>query len=410
MGADSRHILIVGAGHAGGLAAVTLRQAGHAGPVTLIGSETYPPYERPPLSKELLAGDIPLEKTFLKPLAFYEENGIALRLGETATSIDRAARRVELRDGEAVSYDVLLLATGARARRLTLPGADHPRVLYLRDIADSLALREKLAPGLHLVVIGAGFIGLEAAAVAKQRGCDVTVLEMQAAPLQRVAAPEIGNLMGELHRRNGVRLLTGHGLTGIAPSGDGLRLTLTSGETVAADLVLAGIGAQPNTELASAAGLEVEDGIVVDEFGRTSDPAIHAAGDVTRHFNPLLGRRIRLEAWQNAQNQAVAVAKIMAGGNAPFAEVPWFWTDQFGVNLQIAGVPESWDALAWRGAPSDQAFTVFYVKDGVPVGCTTWNNGRDMRAARALIAQRRPVDGKRLADRTVKLQDLAKET
>jgi 3-phenylpropionate/trans-cinnamate dioxygenase ferredoxin reductase component len=409
MSAASRHILILGAGHAGGVASAALRQAGHQGPITLVGNETWPPYERPPLSKELLAGAIPVEKTFLRPLAFYEENGIALRLGETAAAIDRKARRVELMSGETLSYDALLLTLGARARRLAVPGADHPRVLYLRDIADSLALREKLAPGTRLAVIGAGFIGLEVAAVAKKRGCDVTVLEMQKTPLQRVTAPEIGNYMAALHRRNGVTIETGTALARIEPKGDGLSLRLASGGTTEADIVLAGIGAQPNTELAAASGLAIEDGVVVDEFGRTSDPNIYAAGDVTRHFNPLLGRRIRLESLQNAQNQALAVAKAMAGGREPFAEIPWFWTNQFDVNLQMAGAPDKWDALAWRGDVADKAFTVFYMHGGEPVGCNTVNNGRDMRAARELIARRRPVDGKRLADKMVKLQDLAKE-
>jgi 3-phenylpropionate/trans-cinnamate dioxygenase ferredoxin reductase component len=409
MSASSRHILILGAGHAGGVASAALRRAGHQGPITLVGSETWLPYERPPLSKELLAGIIPVEKTFLRPLAFYEENGIALRLGETVAAIDRKMRRVELISGESLSYDSLLLTLGARARRLAMPGANHPRVLYLRDIADSLALREKLAPGTRLAVIGAGFIGLEAAAVAKKRGCDVTVLEMQKAPLQRVAAPEIGNYMAALHRRNGVTVETGVTPVRIEPKDGGLSLSLASGETVEADILLAGIGAQPNTELAAASGLAIEDGVVVDEFGRTSDPDIYAAGDVTRHFNPLLGRRIRLESWQNAQNQAFAVAKAMAGGREPFAEIPWFWTDQFDVNLQMAGAPDKWDALAWRGDVGDKAFTVFYMRGGVPVGCNTVNNGRDMRAARELIARRRPVDGKRLADKTIKLQDLTKE-
>jgi 3-phenylpropionate/trans-cinnamate dioxygenase ferredoxin reductase subunit len=406
---DSRHILILGAGHAGGVAAATLRQAGFAGKVTLLGSELRPPYERPPLSKEVLAGTAPAEKTYLRPLAFYAEAGISLRLGETASAIDRKTQRVTLSSGETVPYDALLLTLGARARRLPIPGGDHKHVFYLRDIADSLALRDRLESIKRLAVIGAGFIGLEAAAVAIRRGVAVTVLEVQREPIQRVAAPEIGRFLAGLHRGNGVDLRTGVGANAIEESGGELHLALSSGESLAADNALIGIGARPNTELADASGLAVEDGVLVDEFGRTSDPNIYAAGDVTRHWNPLLKRKIRLESWQNAQNQAIAVAKAMIGGREAFAEIPWFWTDQYDVNLQMAGAPESWDSLAWRGNPAEKSFAVFYLKDGKPVACNTVNNGRDMRFARDLIAKGREIDPVRLADKTVKLQDLARE-
>jgi|SRR5579863_3019106 len=409
MTSTAQHIVIVGAGHAGGVAAATLRQVGFSGAITLIGSEPHPPHERPPLSKEFLAGAIPVEKTYLRPLAFYAENGIAFRPGETAIAIDRKAQRIALRNGESVPYDALLLTTGARARRLSLPGAEHSRVLYLRDIRDSLALRELLQVGSRIAVIGAGFIGLEAAAVARKRGAAVTVVEMQREPLQRVCPSEIGHFMAELHRRNGVELLTGVALTGVESDGDALVLRTGDGNAIAADVVLAGIGAQPNVEIAQDAGLTVEDGILTDEFGRTSDPQIFAAGDVTRHYNPLLGRKLRLEAWQNAQNQAIAVAKLMAGGEQPYAEVPWFWTDQYDVNLQIAGAPIRWGTLAWRGSTGDKAFTVFGLEDGKPVAAITVNNGRDMRPVRELIARRRTIDPARLMDPKVKLQDLARE-
>lgn len=410
MSETAPHIVIVGAGHAGGVAAATLRQTGFAGAITLIGSERHPPHERPPLSKELLAGAIPVEKTYLRPAAFYAENRIDFRPGETVTAIDRKAQRIALANGGALPYDALLLTTGARARRLSVPGADHPRVLYLRDIADSLALREHLKPGVRIAVVGAGFIGLEAAAAARKRGATVAVLEVQREPLQRVCPPEIGHFMADVHRRNGVDLRTAADIAAIVEADGALALRDADGSTVAADIVLAGIGAQPNIELAQAAGLAVDNGVVTDEFGRTSDPHIFAAGDVARHFNPLLGRKIRLEAWQNAQNQAIAVAKIMAGGDQPYAEVPWFWSDQYDINLQIAGAPEHWGQLIWRGGPTDKAFTVFAANDGMPIAAITMNNGRDMRAARDLITRRRPVDPARLADVAVKLQDLAKES
>jgi NADPH-dependent 2,4-dienoyl-CoA reductase/sulfur reductase-like enzyme len=403
-----QNIVIIGAGHAGGRAAEALRMAGHQGGLTLIGSEQFPPYERPPLSKELLAGAIPTEKTFLHPAAYYAEAGIALRLSATVAGIDRKAQRVVLADGTNLAYDAMLLTTGARARRLRIPGGEGGKIFYLRDIDDTLALRERLVAGVRLAVIGAGFIGLEVAATARKRGAAVSVIEVAPYPLARVAAPEIGDYLAALHRRNGVEVRTAMAVTSIEDTGAGLRIATASGETFAADIAAIDIGAQPNCELAAEAGLAVEDGVVVDQFGRSSDPVIFAAGDVTKHFNPLLGRRIRLEAWQNAQNQAIAVAKVMAGGGEAFAEVPWFWTDQFDVNLQMAGAPESWDQLVWRGDPGERGFTVFHLAAGRPVAAVTVNNARDMRFARLLIARGTPVDPASLADKAVKLQDLAR--
>jgi NADPH-dependent 2,4-dienoyl-CoA reductase/sulfur reductase-like enzyme len=407
MSAEPR-IVIVGAGHAGGRAAEALRGAGFKGEVLLIGEERHPPYERPPLSKELLAGTMEIEKTYVRPQAWYGENDIALRLGTRVGEIDRGARRLRLEDGGSEAYDLLLLTTGARARKLRTPGADSPHVLYVRDIDHTLALRARLGTGARVAVIGAGFIGLEAAAIARKSGAAVTVIEMAAQPLGRVAAPEIGAWFGDLHREHGVDLRTRTGVAAIEESPRGLRILTGDGTAVEADLVVAGIGAQPNTELAQAAGLAVEDGIVVDEFGRSSDPAIFAAGDVTRHFNPILGRRIRLEAWQNAQNQAIAVAKVMAGGTQPFAEVPWFWTDQYDVNLQISGAPEKWDALVRRAGANPRAFTLFYLQAGRVVAANTINNARDMRFAKMLIEHGRVVDPARLADPGQKLQDIAR--
>jgi len=407
MSAEPR-IVIVGAGHAGGRAAEALRGAGFKGEVLLIGEERHPPYERPPLSKELLAGTIEIEKIYVRPLAWYGDNGIALRLGTRVGEIDRGARRLRLEGAGSEAYDLLLLTTGARARMLRGPGAEHRHVLYLRDIDHTLALRPRLGPGARVAVIGAGFIGLEAAAIARKSGAAVTVIELAPQPLGRVAAPEIGAFFADLHREHGVELHLSTGVAAIEENGDGLRIVTADGGAIEADLALAGIGAVPNTELAQAAGLAIEDGIVVDEFGRTSDPAIFAAGDVTRHFNPILGRRIRLEAWQNAQNQAIAVAKVMAGGTQPFAEVPWFWTDQYDVNLQMAGAPERWDALVRRPGANPRSFTLFYLQESRVVAANTINNPRDMRFAKMLIERGRVIDPACLADPAQKLQDLAK--
>jgi NADPH-dependent 2,4-dienoyl-CoA reductase/sulfur reductase-like enzyme len=405
---SDKHIVIVGAGHAGGRAAEALRAAGHAGPITLVGSEKHPPYERPPLSKELLAGAIEHAKTYLNPETFYTEKDIALRLGTTVGAIDRKGQRVELGDSDTIPYDALLLTTGARARKLSLPGGDGQRVFYLRDIDDSLALREKLTEGVRLAVIGAGFIGLEVAASAKKRGAQVTVLELAPYPLARVAAPEIGQYLAALHRAKGVDLQTGVKVTAIEDTRKELRILLDGGTPVIADYAAIGIGAQPNVELAQAAGIEARDGIIVDEFGRSSDPSIFAAGDVTRHLNPLLGRHIRLEAWQNAQNQGIAIAKIIAGGAQAFSEVPWFWTDQYETNLQMAGAPDKWDRVVFRGEPTDPGFTLFQLLDGKVVAVVTVNNARDMRFGRMLIQNGKIVDPTLLADKAAKLQDLVR--
>jgi NADPH-dependent 2,4-dienoyl-CoA reductase/sulfur reductase-like enzyme len=405
---SDKNVVIVGAGHAGGRAAEALRAAGHTGRITLVGTETHPPYERPPLSKELLAGAIEHAKTYLNPETFYAEKDIALRLGTTVGAIDRKNQRIDLGNGETIPYDALLLTTGARARRLPLPGGDGPRVFYLRDIDDSIALRAKLTDGTRLAVIGAGFIGLEVAATAKKRGAHVTVLELAPQPLARVAAPELGEYLATLHRAKGVDLRTGVKVTAIEDTGSELRIILDGGAPVIADYAAIGIGAQPNVELAQEAGIETRDGIIVDQFGRSSDPAVFAAGDVTRHLNPLLGRHVRLEAWQNAQNQGIAVAKIIAGGEQAFSEVPWFWTDQFETNLQMAGAPDKWDRVIFRGEPTDPGFTLFQLLDGKVVAAVTVNNARDMRFGRMLIQNGKIVDPALLGDKTTKLQDLVR--
>jgi NADPH-dependent 2,4-dienoyl-CoA reductase/sulfur reductase-like enzyme len=402
------HFVIVGAGHAGGCAASGLRAAGHTGPITLLGIEPHPPYERPPLSKELLAGAVPVEKTYLRPAAWYAEHEIDLRLGAEAVEIDRAASRVRLADGTNVAYDALMLTTGARPRVLRLPGGEGQRIFYLRDIGDSLRLRERLVPDTRLAVIGAGFIGLEVAATAKKRGGAVTVLELAPQVLARVTPPEIASYVSDLHRRNGVVVRTGVAVTAIEDLGDRLVIVMKDGERFEADYAAVGIGAVPNTELAAAAGIVCEDGVRVDEFGRTNDERVFAAGDVTRHFNPIVGRYIRLEAWQNAQNQGLAVAKVMAGGTRPFSEVPWFWTDQFDMNMQMAGAPERWDELVFRGEPAERSFTVFHLAGDKVVAVTTVNAIRDMRFGRMLIERGRAVDRTLLADKSVKLQDLTK--
>ena len=403
-----RTFVIAGAGHAGGRAAEALRSADFDGRIVLIGEENYPPYERPPLSKELLRGDDGYERTFLNPAEFYAGKGIEHRPGTRVEGIEAEAHRLRLGDGETFDYDKLLLTTGGRVRRLTLPGAELDGVHYLRGIDDSLAIRKALAADASIVIIGGGFIGLEVAASARARGCAVSVIEMQDVLLGRVADPEIGRLLAEVHGAHGVEVLTGIGVERLDGDGRVRRVGCSNGRTLDADAVIVGIGIIPNAELAEEAGLEVDNGIVVDVFGRTSDPDIHAAGDVANHPNPILGHRVRLESWQNAQNQGISVARNMCGVGAPYAEVPWFWSDQFDINLQMAGAPESWDRLVWRGDPASNRFIVFYMAGDVVVAVNAFNLGREVRIARNLIERKTPVADADLADEGIKLRDLAR--
>ena len=315
-------IVIIGAGQAGGEAAFALREGGFSGAVTIVGEEPHVPYERPPLSKALLIGENEPEDTYLRGQAAYNDRDIALRLDVAASAIDRSGQGVELTDGSALAYDKLLFTTGARVRRLNLPGADLDGVYYLRDIADSLAVREALSPGAKLVVIGGGYIGLEVAASARKRGCEATVVEVADRIMNRVVAPEMSAHFAGVHTAAGVELRTDIAPASIEGEGRVREVCLTDGSRLAADVVVIGVGILPNVEIAAAAGLDVDDGIKVDEFTRTSDGQIFAAGDVTNHFNPLLGRSLRLESWQNAQNQAIAAVVVMLGGEGSACRNP----------------------------------------------------------------------------------------
>lgn len=400
-------IVIIGAGHAGGRAAEAMRAAGHAGRITLVGAESHVPYERPPLSKELLAGTIDVEKTYLNPDSFYEENDIQLHLGVTAQEIERNLGRVRLDDDTDVAFDKLLLATGGRVRKLSCEGADLKGVHYIRDLTDTLTLRPELQEGTRLCVIGGGFIGLEVAATARKRGCHVTVVELADEVLARVADPSVGALVADRHRAQGVHVLTGASVERIEGDAEVAEVICTDGETIEVDLVVAGIGILPNMEIAAEAGIECGNGIKTDELGRTSAKGIFAAGDVAFHYNPLLGRHLRLESWANAQNGGIRVAQNMVGEMQPFAEVPWFWSDQFDLNLQVAGAPESWDRVVVRGDPAADKGIVFYMTGARVVGATSFNLGRDMRFCKALIESGKEVADADLADEAKRLRDVA---
>lgn len=403
MAADETFV-VVGAGHAGGRAVEAMRGAGFDGRIVLAGAESHLPYERPPLSKEVLAKDKDLAYCLTNPEDWYADNRIEVILGDPVRALDPGRRRVVLDSGREVAYSRLLLATGARVRRLGPPGDDLAGVHYLRAIDDALALRADLREGARIVVVGGGFIGLEVAASARLRGCRVTVLESMPALLGRVAAPGIAEHVEGVHRRNGVDVRTGVTVTALEGGPRVERVVLANGEVLAADAVVVGIGVVPNVELAAAAGIETDNGILVDEFCRASAPDVYAAGDVTNHYNPLLGKRMRLESWQNAQNQAIAAAKVMCGAEAPFAEVPWLWSDQFDLNLQIAGAGTEADETVSR--ENADGFIVFQLSGGRLIGAIAANRPRDMRAARTLIAKRPDVPAADLADPSIPLRKL----
>jgi 3-phenylpropionate/trans-cinnamate dioxygenase ferredoxin reductase component len=397
--------VIVGAGQAGAQAAASLRQEGFEGSILLLGEEIWPPYQRPPLSKKFLSGELDEERLYLRPEAFYAQSGIETRWGARAVSLDRAAKTVTLADGGTVAYGRLILSTGTRVRKLPVPGADLPGVHYLRGIDDVRALRADFRPGARLVIAGAGYIGLEVAAVAVKAGLDVTVAEMAPRCLARVTSPVMSAFFHDVHTAAGVKLRYNAGLEAIDGAARVERVT-AGGETLPADAVLIGAGVLPNVELAQEAGLAVDNGIVVDEHGASSDAAIYAAGDCTNHPNALLGRRLRLESVQNAIDQAKAVAAAIAGKPKPYAEVPWFWSDQYDLKLQMAGLSAAGDTVILRGDPASRKFAAFYLHDGKLAAVDAVNAAPEYMTGRMMIAKGLAPDPARLADPSVPMKAL----
>jgi len=395
--------LIIGAGQAAAQTAITLRQNGYEGRITLVGDEAYVPYERPPLSKGFMAGEVELERMIMRPEAFYADKNITLRLKTTVTRIDRATKTATLGSGETLPYGALVLATGGRVRKLAVPGAALPGVHYLRNVADVLAFRDRLAPGVRLVMVGGGYIGLEAAAVAVKRGCAVTVLEAMPLVLNRVVAPELSAFYADVHRQAGVDLRTGVTAARFEGTDALTHVTCSDGTSVAADLVIIGIGIVPNVELAVDAGLAVDNGIVVDAFTRTADPAIFAVGDCTNHPAPG-GVRLRLESVANALGQGKAAALSIVGKPAPYEEIPWFWSDQYDLKLQMSGLYQPGDQVVIRGTMADRRFSACYLREGGFVACHAINLAKDFLQAKKLIAARVKPDPERLADAGVPLQ------
>lgn len=398
-------IVIVGAGQAGAQAVASLRAEGHNGPLTLVGEEPFAPYQRPPLSKAYLSGAMERERLFLKPDAFYAEAHCELLLGVAATAIDRAAKTVRLADGRALAYDKLLLATGSRVRRIPVPGAGLAGIHYLRGIADVDAMRPHFIPGAKLAVVGGGYIGLEVAAVARKLGVEVSVFEALDRVMARAVSHPLSDFYEKVHREAGVRF---HLNTAVETfEGEGrLAAIRAGGVRHACDLALVGIGIVPNVELAKDAGLACNDGIVVDPHcATTSDPAIFAAGDCTQHTGRD-GRSIRLECVQNAIDQAKHAALAMLGKPVPYREVPWFWSDQYDLKLQIAGLARPGDTLIRRGDPATRKFAVFHLRDGAVAAVEAVNAAPEYMNGRRLIADGVHVALERLADMAVPMKNM----
>lgn len=404
----SKQIVIAGAGHAAGQLIATLRQKKYPGKIVLVGEESWLPYQRPPLSKKFLAGELEAERLYVKPASFYDDPAIDVRLNTRVESIDRAERSVRTSDADSIPYSDLVIATGSRVRKLTVPGCELAGIHYLRGIRDVAAIRAGLATARRLVIVGAGYIGLEVAAVAKRLGHHVTVLEMADRVMSRVVAPELSAVYERLHREQGVVLELNTGLEGFAgESGQVTGVMASTGETIPADLVVVGVGILPNIELAADAGLPVDDGIVVDERCATEDEHIFAIGDCTAHPSRIYGGRLRLESVQNALEQAKVVASNLCGGDLVYDQVPWFWSDQYDVKLQIVGLSAGYDQTVARGNPADRSFSCVYLRDGRMIAIDSVNAPKDFMQAKALIASGARPDPERLADPETPLKSLA---
>lgn len=401
-------VVIVGAGHAGGSAAAFLRQYGHEGRIVLIGDEPLLPYQRPPLSKAWLKGEADADSLALKPADWYGENNVFLRLSGVAERINRSAKTVTLASGEAISYDFLILATGARARQLPIPGADLAGVLALRTAADAELLKNALGPGKRLAVIGGGYVGLEAAASARALGAEVVVVERESRVLARVACETLSTFFQDYHRARGVAFELNAGVEAFEGAGEHISgVRLSDGRVLPCDVALVGVGAIPNDELAKDAGLATANGVVVDLDARTDDPAIFAIGDVTHRPLPLYERQFRLESVPNALEQAKQAASAILGRPGPAPEVPWFWSDQYDLKLQIAGLPFEADRQVVRGDVAAAKFAVFHLKGDLLQAVEAVNAPPEFMAGKQMIAKRTPVNAEKLADTTVSMKEVA---
>jgi 3-phenylpropionate/trans-cinnamate dioxygenase ferredoxin reductase subunit len=400
-----KHV-ILGASLAGATAAITLREEGADGDVILIGAEPQPPYERPPLSKAYLRGEEPFDKALVRPAAFYAEHGIQTMFGTRATRIDPSARLVELEDHRRVPFDVLLIATGGRNRRVSIPGVDLDGIYGLRTVQDADRIRAEMIAGRRAVVVGMGFIGSEVAASLRQKGLEVVVIDPSKTPLFRVLGEDVGQTIARLHRDHGVRMIfedtvaafEGTRRVGCVVTKGGLRLEC--------DFAVVGIGIEPAVEALGDSGIQLDNGVVVDQYCQTNISGIYAAGDVANHYHPVFDRRIRVEHWQNAIKQGAAAARNMLGQRIAYDEIHWFWSDQYDANLQYAGFHTTWQQLVVRGRLDSGSFLACYVNEGRIDAAVGLNRAKDVRRVMPLIKARRPVNLEQLRNEDVDLRSL----
>ncbi|GAC1322255.1 MAG: FAD-dependent oxidoreductase [Thermoleophilaceae bacterium] len=403
---DAGTFVIVGAGLAGATAAATLREEGFTGRVVLIGAESERPYNRPPLSKDYLRGESPREKLYVHSEGFYADQEIELRTTSAVAELRPQASEITLGDGESLRFDRLLLATGARPRRLDIPGADLDGVHYLRAVEDSDAIRAGLSETGRLVVIGAGWIGAEVAASARLKGSEVVMIAPEQVPLERVLGPEVGAIYGDIHAVHGVELLLGTGVESCEGQGSVERVTTSDGRMVDCDAVVIGAGVQPRVEIARGAGIDTADGIVVDAQLESSRPGVFAAGDVANHRHPFYDTGLRVEHWANALNQGPVAARNMLGRGEPYARVPYFFSDQYDIGMEYSGLARTWDRVVFRGDVEGREFIAFWLKDGRVVAGMNVNVWDVADSIQALIRSREQADVSLLADADVPLSEI----
>jgi len=398
--------IIIGASHAAAQLTTSLRQEGWDGDILVIGDEPYLPYHRPPLSKTFLSGEKTVDDLLIRPAAFYEKNNIQFKQGRVI-AINRTQQTLTLSDGTQLAYDKLALCMGARVRKAAIVGEELSSVYYLRNIADVKGIQPYVAKDKRAVIIGGGYIGLETAAALKKQGMDVVVLEMADRILQRVTAPELSEFYSRIHREEGVQIHTGISVKAITGDGRAEKVLCANGVEFPADLVIIGVGVLPNVELAQEAGIEVDNGIIVDEFGQTNDANIVAAGDCANHFNSIYGRRMRLESVPNASDQAKSAAAAMCGIYKPYKSLPWFWSDQYDLKLQIAGLSQGYDQVVVRGDKlNSRSFAAFYFKEGRLIAADCINRPQEFMLSKKIIAEGIVIEPSRLTDESIAVKEL----
>ncbi|PIE40750.1 MAG: pyridine nucleotide-disulfide oxidoreductase [Gammaproteobacteria bacterium] len=406
MTTENQTCIIIGASHAGASLATAVRKEGWEGKILVIGDETVPPYHRPPLSKALLNGEKTADQIDIFKSTVYEKANIEFQLGCRVETINATDKQITLDSGETLNYDKLALCTGARVRKLPIPGAELKGVHYLRTLADAQAIQAEIKEGNKAVIVGGGYIGLETAASLRKLGMEVTVLEMMNRVLERVTAPELSEYYTQLHENHGVKIITEAQAMALKGEDHVQQVVCNNDLTLDADMVIIGIGVIPNTEIAEAAGLECDNGVMVDEFAQTSNPDIVAAGDCTNHPNDLLGFRLRLESVPNASEQARAAAATICGNKKAYHSMPWFWSDQYDIKLQISGFNKGYDKVVLRGEPSSNSFVVWYLAGDRILAADCINASKEFMQAKKIITNKIKLTPEQLADADNELKDL----